>query len=345
MDYTFQKHSAAEAAGDSTICSLLARHGCALRDAAATIISEHAPDGSLVGVGGIAGDTVKCVAVADTHGACTERELLLPLMTELVATAWEAGEKNLLMYCSPDRTDSFSRCGFMTLAVVPGLACLMENNRQRLHDYRKMLAELRRPGERIAAISLEGAPFTLGHRFIVEKAASENDWVHVFMRRTAVSFFSPNDRLAMARHGVADFPNVTVHPMTVYSFSRGIFPACFIADEKSREKARTGIETQLFRKHLATALGITRLYTGAPSLTDEGGRYNTDLAAWLKAETVDAPALELVQIPRFAVHDETLSSSTVRAVMTTRSLEAVRGMIPESSYLYIRNALHCGSAM
>lgn len=344
MDYFFRKHDCATARHDEAIGSLLTARGLVLEDDTSVVISMYEPGGSILGVGGIAGDTLKCVAVTDTPDAVHERELFLPLMTELVATAWEIGEKDLLLYCSPDRMELFCHCGFAALAVVPGLACLMENNRQRLPEYKTTLAASRHPGDRIASLFMECGPFTLGHRALAEKAASENDWVHIFLRKDTVNFFSHEDRLEMTRRGVADLPNITVHPASVYAFSRDAFPGFFIHDEKIRAKARVGIEAQLFRKHIAPALGITCLYTGSAPLAEENGRVNADLATWLKTETVDAPPLELVQVPRFQIREETLCASTVRALMATRGLDAIRSMIPESSYLYIRDSLHSFSA-
>ena len=144
----------------------------------------------------------------------------------------------------------------------------------------------------------------------------------------------------MARQATVDIPNITIHPASIYGFSCGFFPKYFIFDEKNREKAQIGIEAQLFRKYIAPALGINKFYIGAVSSADEKRRTSTELASWFKTETMESPLLDLVQVPCFQAREEPVSSSTVRMLITTRGLEAARGMIPESTYLYIRDHLH-----
>ena len=42
---------------------------------------------------------------------------------------------------------------------------------------------------KVAAIVMNANPFTLGHQYLVEKAAAENDLVHLFMVSEDASLF------------------------------------------------------------------------------------------------------------------------------------------------------------
>ena len=63
-------------------------------------------------------------------------------------------------------------------------------------------------------------PFTFGHQYLVRLAASQCDWLHVFVVREDVSQFSYRDRYALVKAGVAGIPNLTLHHGSEYMVSR-----------------------------------------------------------------------------------------------------------------------------
>ncbi|MCP6524949.1 adenylyltransferase/cytidyltransferase family protein, partial [Klebsiella pneumoniae] len=86
------------------------------------------------------------------------------------------------------------------------------------------LAMYRQPGRKIGAIVMNANPFTLGHRWLVEQAASQCDWLHLFVVREDASFFPFAARLEMVGAGVAHLANVSVHEGAEYVISRATFP-------------------------------------------------------------------------------------------------------------------------
>ncbi|MCP6368345.1 adenylyltransferase/cytidyltransferase family protein, partial [Klebsiella pneumoniae] len=76
-------------------------------------------------------------------------------------------------------------------------AVLMENSRERLTRYCRQLAMYRQPGRKIGAIVMNANPFTLGHRWLVEHAASQCDWLHLFVVKEDASCFSYHDRFKL----------------------------------------------------------------------------------------------------------------------------------------------------
>jgi [citrate (pro-3S)-lyase] ligase len=47
----------------------------------------------------------------------------------------------------------------------------------------------RQPGRKIGAIVMNANPFTLGHRWLVEQAARQCDWLHLFVVKEDASCF------------------------------------------------------------------------------------------------------------------------------------------------------------
>ena len=318
---------------------LLAAEGLELDSSISVFIVGDDNAGKLACCAGLAHDVVKCVAIrADMRG----EGLSLPLLTEVTATAWEMGQKNLFLYTKPENETLFAGCGFISLAAVPGVAVLMENNKRRLADYCRELEASKQPGE-AAGLVMNCNPFTLGHRFLVEEAARRANRVHLFVVREDCSEFSYEDRLHLVQQGVADIPGVTVHPGSEYSISRATFPSYFLKDAADVENAHTGIDVQIFRKYLAPALGITHRFVGTEPHSAITRRYNEDLAYWLATPDVAAPPVTLEIIDRMAVDGEPVSASRVRQFWNAGDMERVRRLVPETTYMYLQTRHPAGA--
>lgn len=332
MDVTFRTTRPRSGAGLSAICDLLAEDGLDLDPGLELMITAHDAGGGLMACAGLDRDVVKCVAI---RKSARGEGLALPLMTEVMANAWDMGHKDLFLYTKPENETLFRGCGFTPLARVPGKAVLMENNPRRLAEYGEHLAALREPGLTAAGLVMNCNPFTLGHRYLVEEAAKRTDWAHVFVVREDASLFPYADRLELVRAGVAGIPNVTVHPGSVYILSRATFPAYFLKDAADVDKAYTGIDIQIFRKYIAPPLGITHRFAGSEPYSAVTRRYNEDMAYWLAAPEVDAPPVRFEVLPRLEKDGEVISASRVRAAWRDTGLESVRRMVPESTYEYL----------
>ena len=137
-------------------------------------------DGSIAGGAGLSADLIKCVAV---DSAERSRGLLAPLLSHVIAYASGKGVSNLKVFTKPENEAVFTSLGFHTIAKAP-LAILMENGHG-LEDYLTMLGEiavsgLPEPGDRLptlctGVIVMNANPFTLGHKYLVEKAAEQVD--------------------------------------------------------------------------------------------------------------------------------------------------------------------------
>ena len=208
----------------------------------------------IVGCGAIAGCVLKCIAV---DPSLQGEGLSLKLLTELMTLAYELGRSELFLFTKPDNAALFSSAGFWPIARAGDQAVLMENSRERLARYCRQLTMYRQPGEKIGAIVMNANPFTLGHRWLVEQAARQCDWLHLFVVKEDASFFSYQDRVALIEQGIAGIANVTLHPGSAYLISRATFPGYFLKDKGVVDDCHCQIDLQLFREHLAPALPIS----------------------------------------------------------------------------------------
>ncbi|MGG5415498.1 [citrate (pro-3S)-lyase] ligase [Edwardsiella tarda] len=289
-------------------------------------------DHKIIACGGIAGDIIKCVAIS---ASARGEGLALTLATELVNLAYDLGRNNLFIYTKEENEEMFRQCGFATITRVPGIMVLMENSKVRLQRYAENLATLRHPGKKIGAIVMNANPFTNGHRYLVRQAASQCDWLHLFLVREDTSRFSYEDRLALVREGVGDITNLTLHPGSEYIISRATFPCYFIKEQGVADNCYTEIDIKIFRQYLAPALGITHRFVGTEPFCPVTAKYNQDMRYWLETPALPYPPIHLVEVARLTYHNTPISASWVRKLLVRKDLPAITPLVPEATRAYL----------
>lgn len=285
----------------------------------------------IVGCGAIAGCVLKCIA-ADP--SLQGEGLSLKLLTELMTLAYELGRSELFLFTKPDNAALFSSAGFWPIARAGDQAVLMENSRERLARYCRQLTMYRQPGEKIGAIVMNANPFTLGHRWLVEQAARQCDWLHLFVVKEDASFFSYQDRVALIEQGIAGIANVTLHPGSAYLISRATFPGYFLKDKGVVDDCHCQIDLQLFREHLAPALQITHRFVGSEPLCSLTRNYNLRMKELLEAPG-ETPAIQVVELERVEKDGAPISASRVRKLYKERQWSAIAPLVPPGTLSFL----------
>lgn len=290
----------------------------------------------LIACGGLAGNIIKCVAIDESVRG---EGLALTLATELINLAYERFCTQLFIYTKTQNEALFRQCGFFTLARVPGVMLLMENNATRLQQYASYLTTLRREGNKIGCIVMNANPFTRGHRYLVQRAAAQCDWLHLFLVKEDTSRFPYEDRLALVRAGTADIEKLTVHRGSEYLISRATFPCYFIKEQSVINHCYTEIDLQIFRNHLAPALGITHRFVGTEPFCKVTASYNADMRRILQDPTNPAPPVQLVEIERLQYHGIAISASWVRKLLVKRDFATIELLVPDATARYLQRML------
>lgn len=296
-------------------------------------------DEQLIACGGIAGNIIKCVAISESARG---EGLALTLATELINLAYERQCTHLFIYTKSENEALFKQCGFYPLARVPGVMVLMENDATRLERYASFLTTLRRGGSKTGCIVMNANPFTLGHRYLIQQAAAQCDWLHVFLVKEDTSRFPYEDRLALVRAGTADIPGLTVHRGSEYLISRATFPCYFIKEQGVIDHCYTEIDLQIFRQHIAPALGITHRFVGSEPFCTVTADYNRDMRRCLIDPAMDAPPIELVEIERVQYQGKAISASWVRQLLVKQETATIRHLVPPTTFDYLQHRLPAG---
>ena len=285
-------------------------------------------DGTLIATGSSFHNTLRCLAVASAHRG---EGLMNQVVSHLLEKQTERGNMHVFLYTKAANDRIFRDLGFAEIARVEGELVFMENRREGFPRYLKSLEKTRREGK-CAAVVMNANPFTRGHRYLIERAAAENDWLHLFLLSEEAGPIPFAVRKKLVREGVADLPNVILHDSGPYIISSATFPSYFLRDEDAAILAHAKLDLAVFGK-IAAALGVTARYVG-----EEKSSHVTALDNQTMALLLPAQGIAFCQIPRLALDGETVSASTVRQAVHDGELEKLAFMLPESTRRYFESA-------
>lgn len=280
---------------------------------------------ALIAAGSRQDNLLKCIAVDPAHQG---EGLLAALLTQLRQDAFGQGLRHLFLYTKPRNKAMFSALFFFSVAQSEQVL-LMESRKNGIRDFVRDLQAPRTEGI-IGAVVMNCNPFTLGHRYLIETAARECDWLYVFVLSEDRSLFPAADRLALVQAGTADLPNVTVQPTGPYLISSATFPTYFLRDRENAEELHCGLDIEIFTRYFVPRLGITRRYVGTEPLSPVTEQYNKTLARLLPSRGV-----ELRQLPRTEQNGEPISASRVRALLHTGEKAKLQALLPETTLRYL----------
>lgn len=332
--------------------AFLAANGLRLAPLDRYVVVTRDEDGNeILAGGGLDGNVIKCVAVSES---ARSEGLMNILVSRLIAIAREEGRESVKAFTKPENEGIFKSLGFGLLASAPK-AILMENGRGGLPEYKKYLASLARPG-RNGAIVMNANPFTKGHRYLVEQAASLVDNLYVIVVKEDRSRFPYAERKAMIDAGCAGLDNVVVCEGSDYAISAATFPTYFLKKLDDATDTQIALDLDLFVNHIAKPLGVTVRFAGSEPEDALTRRYNELMAEILPGtsvavvrqahqpdpELVKGSALrqarrpiDFVEIPRLEQKGKPLSATSLRRALDKGGFKEAMEYIPVSSTPYM----------
>lgn len=332
--------------------AFLAANGLRLAPLDRYVVVTRDEDGDeILAGGGLDGNVIKCVAVSES---ARSEGLMNILVSRLIAIAREEGRESVKAFTKPENEGIFKSLGFALIASSPN-AILMENGRGGLPEYRKYLASLARPG-RNGAIVMNANPFTKGHRYLVEQAASQVDNLYMIVVKEDRSRFPYVERKAMIEAGCAGLDNVVVCEGSDYAISAATFPTYFLKKLDDATDTQIALDLDLFVNHIAKPLGVTVRFAGSEPEDALTRRYNELMAEILPGtsvavvrqahqpdpELVKGSALrqarrpiDFVEIPRLEQNGNPISATSLRRALDKGNLKEAMEYIPKSTVPYL----------
>ncbi len=322
MSYTLSQILPDDKRGMAQLRALLNRAGISLDGNLDYTCGLFDQDWNLAATGSTFGPTLRCCAVDQAHQG---EGLLTQVVNHLTERQAERGLFHLFVYTKCESAKFFSDLGFFEIARVDGCLSFLENRREGFSGFCAQLAQSRRGGTS-AAIVVNANPFTLGHRYLVERAAAEQDTVHLFVLSEDASLVPFSVRWRLVTQGVADLNNVICHPSGPYLISASTFPSYFLKDEEAVIRSHALLDLALFVP-IARSLGITQRYVGEEPYSLVTGLYNQ-----IMSKRLPQAGIRCVVIPRKTSGAQAVSASAVRRAIHDGRLEEIRDLVPQSTW-------------
>lgn len=317
-------------------------------------------DGEMIAGGGLKSNVIKCVAVDDAHKG---EAIANTLISHLIAHANEEGHSNVMLFTKPKNRQLFESLSFRLLAEAPE-AVLMETGIGGINNMVEQLKKIKEEGEvckennqgckkeektnlnittpqhlnpstpqpLTTTTPLRGVvvmncnPFTLGHRYLIEQAAKQVERLFVMVVREDCSLFAYAERKAMVEQGVAHLKNVTVIDGSEYAISQATFPTYFLKRLDDAADTQMLLDLDLFRRHIAPALGTTVRFVGTEPTDRLTRRYN---------QLMHEVLADVRETARLEKKGNAVSASRVRKAMEQGDMSTIRQLVPPTTLPYI----------
>lgn len=302
-------------------------------------------DGEMIAGGGLKGNVIKCVAVDDAHKG---EAIANTLISHLISHANEEGHSNVMLFTKPKNRQLFESLSFRLLAEAPE-AVLMETGIGGINNTVEALKKIREektnlttspsqhhntttPQPLTTTTPLRGVvvmncnPFTLGHRYLIEQAAKQVERLFVMVVREDCSLFAYAERKAMVEQGVAHLKNVTVIDGSEYAISQATFPTYFLKRLDDAADTQMLLDLDLFRRHIAPALGTTVRFVGTEPTDRLTRRYN---------QLMHEVLADVRETARLEKEGNAVSASRVRKAMEQGDMSTIRQLVPPTTLPYI----------
>ena len=303
-------------------------------------------------------DVIKSVAVDDAHKG---EAIANTLVSHLISHANQEGYGCTKLFTKPKNRQLFESLSFRLLAEAPE-AILMETGIGGISNTVEALKKIKEESEKYkeynkeckedskkckentsylntstpqhlnttmqptGCIVMNCNPFTLGHRYLIEQAAKQVERLYVMVVKEDCSLFAYTERKAMVEQGVADIENVSVIDGSDYAISRATFPTYFLKRLDDAADTQMLLDLDLFRRHIAPALGATVRFVGTEPTDQLTRRYNQLMHEALK---------DVREINRLEKDGNAVSASRVRKAMEEGDMNTIRQLVPPTTLPYI----------
>lgn len=251
---------------------------------------------------------------------------------------FQEGIFHSFIFTKPIYETTFKSLAYKVLASVEEVTLLEYG----FNDIHKSLAAIKKlynidNSTPKTALVMNCNPFTLGHRYLIEKASLNSKEVLVFIVEEDKSLFPFGDRYQMTKNGVADLKNVTVIPGGKYIISSATFPSYFLREETKVLSAYTKLDATIFSKYFCKQFNITKRMLGEEPYCPVTRSYNKALVGILENHGVE---VDIIPRKWISTPNNYISASKVRNLIKKEGREALDHLsefIPAVTINYLKS--------
>ncbi len=302
-------------------------------------VVTHPDNDEILAGGGLQGDIVKCIAVGEQ---LRDEHISNRLISHLISEASQRGHQSVKVFTKPQNRQIFESFGFRLVGEAP-LAILMENG-QGIERYVELLknCQLSTVNSQLptGVIVMNANPFTRGHLYLIEEAARQVEHLFVIPVKEDKSLFPYVERKAMIEAAIklieSKSPSlsgegrggasITLCDGSDYAISAATFPTYFLKRLDDAADTQMLLDLDIFKRHLAPALGATIRFVGSEPDDALTCHYNELMREMLP---------EVREIERMQENGEVVSASKVRKALENGDFQRAAALVPPTTIPYL----------
>ena len=262
-------------------------------------------NGKIVGTCSKSKNILKCFAVEDSmQGEGLTNIMIKNLQDKL----FEEGIFHSFIFTKPEYAITFESLGYSVVERASKVV-LLEFGFEKIGDILSKMGKKYNLESDVlkTAIVMNCNPFTLGHRYLIEKASKVSKEVIIFIVEEDKSIFPFKTRYQLVREGVKDLENVKVVPGGNYIISSATFPAYFLKEKGELLTEYTTLDAKIFGRYFCKKFNIRKRLVGEEPYCQVTSAYNESLKKILENYSVEVEVIE-----RKKDETEVISASKVR---------------------------------
>ncbi len=153
-------------------------------------------------------------------------------------------------------------------------------------------------------------PFTKGHKYLIEKALENVDYLYIFILSEDKSEIPFSLRKKLLLHEVEDYSNVRVMECGGFMASTMTFPEYFSKEINKKTRVDASKDILTFCQYVAPTLNITKRFVGTENRDFVTRQYNCQLKVLLPMY-----GIEVCEIKRVESSIGSISAHTTRSLI------------------------------
>lgn len=281
----------------------------------------------VLATGSVSGNIIEYVAVSN-EGELNRGSRFNKIMTSLLNYLASTKIFHVFVFTKIEYKNIFSSIGFSEL-VRGKKGLFMERGRPNILDYTEQLQKSIPISPKVASVVINANPFTLGHKYLIERASKDSDIVVVFVLSSENSLFSFEERISLVREGVEDFKNVYIVSGGDYIVSFTTFPSYFLKSSDDEARFQTEIDANIFKNWIVPSINISSRFLGEEPLSPVTLLYNKTIQEILSDD------IDIHIVKRIKKSERIISASLVRQKIAENKLSEISELVPPSTFNFI----------
>lgn len=280
----------------------------------------------IIATASVANNVMKCFLV---HEDYKNQNITNLMFQHLVNELKGRNIYNYFVFTSPENEKIFTSLNMKKIVETMNTV-LLEGGDYITEVLHELKLEYKVSNNKKAAVIINANPMTLGHVFLVETAAKENDEVLVFVVSEDLSVFPFKDRMKIIQESLSHLDNVIILPTLSYLVSKLTFPKYFLDEDQLIQEEQTLVDVLVYKQYYKKIFNINRRYLGEEPFSYNTSKYNQVLKDYLN--------LHIKIIPRKEINHKAISASLVRNLIKTNKLGKIKEYVPVATYNYLTSA-------